>query len=330
MINVSSFQESAWLWLIWQMTTTTCACWSNCYLTKRVESTSFLLYVLVFHPLNSPGALCHRHANSCFLLVLAQAWGVAPAPAPELVYDLQAAGWTPYLQAHSRRVQGWLFHQQNFLVLHLSSLMSGSASHTQLSELIPYLPLMRPSLLRARLPNSGSSQKDMATLDQEVNGMWPLSWVCLLNLVRQCCDWIFNLDFQAYYLCYSLLTLANEASNFQPIFPANQKVWAILPSYRNCWLFMTQSHHDVAFLSAPQKEVQLLCSELDTHIKCDIRESGKCLYRSKVSTAATALPVCTRSRFQSDTDKKLCSLDKFTALGFYLQVILSRSQVLNL
>uniref|UniRef100_H3CTE1 Uncharacterized protein n=1 Tax=Tetraodon nigroviridis TaxID=99883 RepID=H3CTE1_TETNG len=107
---------------------------------------------------------------------------------------------------------------------HLSSLMFSPPSRTQLSELRPYLPLMRPSLLLERLPKLKSNEKDTATLDQE-----------------------------AYYLCYSLLTLANEASNFQPIFPANQK-----------------------------KEVQLLCSMLDTHIKCDIRESGKCLYRSKV------------------------------------------------
>lgn len=26
-----------------------------------------------------------------------------------------------------------------------------------------------------------------------------------------------------------------------------------------------------------------MCSELETHVKCDIRESEKCLYRSKVS-----------------------------------------------
>ncbi|CAF98704.1 unnamed protein product [Tetraodon nigroviridis] len=93
-----------------------------------------------------------------------------------------------------------------------------------LSELRPYLPLMRPSLLLERLPKLKSNEKDTATLDQE-------------------------------------------------------------------------------------KEVQLLCSMLDTHIKCDIRESGKCLYRSKVS------PDCVHSHiFIFDTDKKLCSPDKFRAL----------------
>lgn len=110
-------------------------------------------------------------------------------------------------------------------------------SHTQLSELRPYLPLMRPSLLLRRLPNSSNSQIDMATLDQEVNGTCPLFAVGLFKLNQQCCDWIFDPWSQAYYLCYSLLTLANEASNFQPIFPANQKVLPILIFNHNCcWL----------------------------------------------------------------------------------------------
>lgn len=29
-----------------------------------------------------------------------------------------------------------------------------------------------------------------------------------------------------------------------------------------------------------------MCSELETHVKCDIRESEKCLYRSKVGVGA--------------------------------------------
>lgn len=108
--------------------------------------------------------------------------------------------------------------------------MFSSASHPQLSELIPYLPLMRPSLLLARLPNSSSNQKDMATLDQEVPEMgfgpcFGFAWIIWLDSVV---TEYFILDLKAYYLCYSLLTLANEASNFQPIFPANQKVWPIL------------------------------------------------------------------------------------------------------
>lgn len=116
----------------------------------------------------------------------------------------------------------------------ISKLLDGKCTYAptekefQLSELRSYLPRMQPStLLRGMLSSVSRSQKDneedMATLDQ-----------------------------QAYYLCYSLLTLVNEASNFQ-FFPAHQK-----------------------------KQLLLLCSELETHIKCDIRESEKCLYRSKV------------------------------------------------
>ncbi|KAK2824302.1 hypothetical protein Q5P01_021477 [Channa striata] len=97
----------------------------------------------------------------------------------------------------------------------------------QLSKLRPYLARMKPSaLLRTMLSSSSRSEKDeddMAALDQ-----------------------------QAYYLCYSLLTLANESSNFQ-FFPAEQK-----------------------------EQLMYLCSELETHVKCDIRESEKRLYRSKV------------------------------------------------
>lgn len=116
----------------------------------------------------------------------------------------------------------------------ISKLLDGSCTYRptekefQLSELRPYLPRMQPStLLRGMLSSSSRSHKDkeedMAILDQ-----------------------------QSYYLCYSLLTLANEASNFQ-FFPAHQK-----------------------------KQLMFLSSELETHVKCDIRESEKCLYRSKV------------------------------------------------
>ncbi|XP_034464230.1 SMC5-SMC6 complex localization factor protein 2 isoform X3 [Hippoglossus hippoglossus] len=97
----------------------------------------------------------------------------------------------------------------------------------QLSMLRPYLPSMQPSALFRRMLNSSSMAQnekvDKVTLDQ-----------------------------QSYYLCYSLLTLTSEASNFQ-FFPAHQK-----------------------------GQLLALSSELETHIKCDIRESEKCLYRSKV------------------------------------------------
>uniref|UniRef100_A0A3Q2XFG2 Coiled-coil SMC6 And NSE5 INteracting (CANIN) domain-containing protein n=1 Tax=Hippocampus comes TaxID=109280 RepID=A0A3Q2XFG2_HIPCM len=57
--------------------------------------------------------------------------------------------------------------------------------------------------------------------------------------------------FQSYYLCYSLLTLTNEASNFH-------------------------------FFPTHQKHLLTLCSDLRAHVICHIRESEKCLYRSKV------------------------------------------------
>ncbi|XP_029926604.1 SMC5-SMC6 complex localization factor protein 2 isoform X2 [Myripristis murdjan] len=115
----------------------------------------------------------------------------------------------------------------------ISKLLDGNCTYKpsgefQLSDLRPYLPRMQPStLLHGLLSSSSRTQKekeeDLATLDQ-----------------------------QTYYLCYSLLTLANEASNFQ-FFPGHQK-----------------------------EQLLFLCSELETHVKCDIRESEKCLYRSKV------------------------------------------------
>ncbi|XP_023261564.1 SMC5-SMC6 complex localization factor protein 2-like [Seriola lalandi dorsalis] len=112
----------------------------------------------------------------------------------------------------------------------ISKLLDGNCTYRpaekefQLSLLRPYLPCMQPStLLRSMLRNQKDKEEDMAILDQ-----------------------------QSYYLCYSLLTLANEASNFQ-FFPAHQK-----------------------------EQLLSLCYELETHVKCDIRESEKCLYRSKV------------------------------------------------
>ncbi|XP_063347437.1 SMC5-SMC6 complex localization factor protein 2 isoform X4 [Pelmatolapia mariae] len=116
----------------------------------------------------------------------------------------------------------------------ISKLLDGNCKYKpverefQLSKLRPYLPRMQPSsLFRHMTSTSGMNQKDkeedLGTLDQ-----------------------------QSYYLCYSLLTLANEASNFQ-FFPAHQK-----------------------------KQLLFLSTELETHVKCDIRESEKCLYRSKV------------------------------------------------
>lgn len=110
----------------------------------------------------------------------------------------------------------------------ISKLLDGSCTYSpveeelKLAELSPYLPQMQPSALLRGLEQK-DKEEDMATQDQ-----------------------------QAYYLCYSLLTLTNEASNLQ-VFKPEQKA-----------------------------QLLVLSSELETHVKCDIRESEKCLYRSKV------------------------------------------------
>uniref|UniRef100_A0A8C1N5M2 SMC5-SMC6 complex localization factor 2 n=1 Tax=Cyprinus carpio TaxID=7962 RepID=A0A8C1N5M2_CYPCA len=98
-----------------------------------------------------------------------------------------------------------------------------SGTEFKLSELKPFLPQMRPSSLLKGLRSARRAED---------------------------CD--ANLDQQAYYLCYSLLTLTNEASNFE-----------FLPS-------------------AQRSDLRSLSSQLEKHIKCDIRESEKMLYRSKV------------------------------------------------
>ncbi|XP_037321933.2 SMC5-SMC6 complex localization factor protein 2 isoform X2 [Pungitius pungitius] len=111
----------------------------------------------------------------------------------------------------------------------ISKLLNGTCTYRpketefELSDLRPFLPRMQPSALLRSMLSQRNKEEDVATLDQ-----------------------------QSYYLCYSLLTLANEASNY-PFFPANQKT-----------------------------QLLSMCSELETHVKCDIRESEKCLYRSKV------------------------------------------------
>ncbi|XP_036403202.1 SMC5-SMC6 complex localization factor protein 2 [Megalops cyprinoides] len=99
----------------------------------------------------------------------------------------------------------------------------------QLSSLRRYLPRMRPSSLLSAFFSGRNAERRGEEEDRSLSQ-----------------------DQQAYYLCYSLLALVNEASNFEP-FPSNQK-----------------------------EQLQLLSAELEKHIKCDIRESDKCLYRSKV------------------------------------------------
>ncbi|KAK5617510.1 hypothetical protein CRENBAI_005091 [Crenichthys baileyi] len=110
----------------------------------------------------------------------------------------------------------------------ISKLLDGNCTYSpmeeelQLAELRPYLPQIQPSALLRRIQQK-DKEEDLATQDQ-----------------------------QAYYLCYSLLTLTNEASSLQ------------------------------VFLPDQKAQLLVLSSELETHVKCDIRESEKCLYRSKV------------------------------------------------
>ncbi|XP_048863687.1 SMC5-SMC6 complex localization factor protein 2 isoform X2 [Brienomyrus brachyistius] len=99
-------------------------------------------------------------------------------------------------------------------------------SDFQLSVLRPFIPHMRPSLL---LKIQFSVREGQALEDG-----------------------VTSQDQQAYYLCYSLLILINEATNFESL-PLGQK-----------------------------KHLHILSAELEKHIKCDIRETEKCLYRSKV------------------------------------------------
>ncbi|TSW48780.1 SMC5-SMC6 complex localization factor protein 2 [Bagarius yarrelli] len=103
-----------------------------------------------------------------------------------------------------------------------------SCTEFQLSDLRVYLPRMRPSLLLKGLMAAKTIEP------QETD------------------DCVTTPDQQAYYLCYSLLALTNEASNFE-----------FLPS-------------------SQRNELLLLSTELEKHVKCDIRESEKMLYRSKV------------------------------------------------
>ncbi|CAB1338483.1 unnamed protein product, partial [Coregonus sp. 'balchen'] len=111
-----------------------------------------------------------------------------------------------------------------------------SNTEFQLSDLRPYLSRMRPSSLLRGLATSCSRRSPHPHREREGE-----------EEEEDCA----SLDQQAYYLCYSLLALANEATNFE-FFPSEQK-----------------------------NQLLLLSAELEKHIKSDIRESEKMLYRSK-------------------------------------------------
>ncbi|KAK0130968.1 SMC5-SMC6 complex localization factor protein 2 [Merluccius polli] len=115
----------------------------------------------------------------------------------------------------------------------ISKLLDGSCTYKpsgkdfELSYLQPYMPRIKPTSLRSMLSPCSVTKKE-----GEEN--------------------MYTLDQQTYYLCYSLLTLVNQASNFL-FFPPHQK-----------------------------EQLMMLCTELDRHIKRDMKENDKCLYRSKV------------------------------------------------
>ncbi|XP_038830525.1 serine/arginine repetitive matrix protein 2-like [Salvelinus namaycush] len=130
--------------------------------------------------------------------------------------------------------------RRHLSVLAISKLLNNRCTYIpsntefQLSDLRPYLSQMRPSSLLRGLATSCYRRSHHPHREREEE--------------EDCA----SLDQQAYYLCYSLLALANEATNFE-FFPSEQK-----------------------------NQLLLLSAELEKHIKSDIRESEKMLYRSKV------------------------------------------------
>ncbi|CAL8256319.1 unnamed protein product [Lota lota] len=125
--------------------------------------------------------------------------------------------------------------RRHLCVCMISKLLDGSCTYKpsgkefQLSYLQPYLSRMKPSNLLCSMVSSCSGTKQQREDNMD------------------------TLDQQTYYLCYSLLTLVNQASNY-------------------------------LFFQPFQKEQLLeLCYELDRHIKRDMKENDKCLYRNKVN-----------------------------------------------
>ncbi|XP_077351008.1 SMC5-SMC6 complex localization factor protein 2 isoform X2 [Festucalex cinctus] len=122
--------------------------------------------------------------------------------------------------------------RQHLSLSMISKLLDGTSCYRptgkeiKLATLKPYVAAMQPASLRRFILNTSSrssAEEDMTFLDQ-----------------------------QSYYLCYSLLTLTNVASDFH-VFPTHQK-----------------------------EHLLTLSSDLRAHVICHIRESEKCLYRSKV------------------------------------------------
>lgn len=193
---------------------------------------------------------------------------------------------------------------------------------------------MRPSLLlKVQFPvrEDQAAEDGVTSQDQQVNPASPSALTLLQSL--SCFSWhhllnsFFFFLFQAYYLCYSLLILINEASNFESL-PLGQKVieeitgyyqnmlkweWSITlengspvmvntsPELHVKWPFAFHPKYGRVSLCSHtccpllfQKHLHILSAELEKHIKCDIRETEKCLYRSKVCSplGPGPVPVC--------------------------------------
>lgn len=92
----------------------------------------------------------------------------------------------------------------------------------QLSKLRLYLPRMQPSSLLHTIVNS-ASRSNQSNLDEQVNLLcFSFTWTHFHSFLT---DHVHH-PTQAYYFCYSLLTLVKEASNFLSC-PPEQKVWCL-------------------------------------------------------------------------------------------------------
>ncbi|MBN3321902.1 SLF2 protein, partial [Atractosteus spatula] len=101
---------------------------------------------------------------------------------------------------------------------------------------------------------------------------------------------------QQYYLCSSLLALTNEVSNYDSIPPEQRD------------------------------QLRILSAELDKHIKCDIRESDKLLYRSKVKDFVARIYTRWQVLLQKSRPQQVLTSD-YSILGFQCSVQLLKCLV---
>lgn len=138
---------------------------------------------------------------------------------------------------------------------------------------------MQPATLLHTVMSS-AGRDDQSNLDEQVNSLIRINENYIFTQV-----WLNVHPTQAYYVCYSLLTLVKEASNFQSC-PPQQKVRSLffhLKILKTFCVFCCATIHLSCLIFLFQEELLCLCSELETHVKCHIRENEKCLYRTRVS-----------------------------------------------